>query len=494
VAEPQRATPPADIDAEQALVGAAILDADVLERVEIQPTDFYRPAHETMWRALAALNGAHPDRPRGLLDELRERGEIRGPLNGAYIVECVQACRTPAAAHQYARVVHNAARQRRIIETLERGLQRTAGVASDDIEGPGWEAMGDLEAVLSGASHRLSTTTWEPLPLGEVLAGRDLDPPPTMLPRIDGACLLYAAATHVFAGEPGSGKTWLALYAALLELAAGHRVTMVDFEDRADRIVGRLLALGAKPEAIAELFIYLRPAKPLDDAGRIVLERAIAGSSLVVVDGVTEAMTMHGLDLGNNMDIAKFYGMVPRFIADHGPGVVLIDHVTKDAESRGRWAIGGQHKMAGTDGVAYTIVAMERFGRGKMGSSRVVIGRDRPGHVDGIALGKTAAVFHLDATVPVVVTGTLEVPEPIPTGPAGEAHYTVYMHRISMFLTMNPGLRRDEIIDGVRGKATYIRAGLDTLIQEGYVEVDEGEKGTKLHRLVIPYNPDQETL
>ena len=43
-----------------------------------------------------------------------------------------------------------------------------------------------------------------------------------------------------------------------------------------------------------------------------------------------------------------------RPIAAAGAAVVLIDHVAKDKEKRGRYAIGAQHKLAGV-AVAYGI-------------------------------------------------------------------------------------------------------------------------------------------
>jgi len=36
--------------------------------------------------------------------------------------------------------------------------------------------------------------------------------------------------------------------------------------------------------------------------------------------------------------------------ADTGAGVLMLDHVVKSEESRGRYAIGGQHKLAGLTG------------------------------------------------------------------------------------------------------------------------------------------------
>jgi hypothetical protein len=60
-------------------------------------------------------------------------------------------------------------------------------------------------------------TAWDPEPLDDVLSG-DYEPEKTViLVRADGVALLYAGKTHSFSGESESGKSWLALLAALAD-------------------------------------------------------------------------------------------------------------------------------------------------------------------------------------------------------------------------------------------------------------------------------------
>lgn len=484
------AMPPHDQAAEQALVGSALLDPSVPERVNIQPGDFYRPQHETMWTAILGLNGAHPDRARGLLDAISASGDLKpGYLDGPYIRDCIAACVTPMAAGQYALVVARHARQRRAQQAIQRATQRLDRVDPDDLAASIYEAMSDLEDIATDAPTRADATTWEPLDLAPVLHGDELDPAPTLMPRSDGARLVYAGAVHSLSGEPGSGKTWIALHAAIDVLATGGRVLFVDFEDRASRVVGRLLALGARPEDIRERFTYVRPHRPLDDAARVHLDHAAGRATLAILDGVTEAMTLHGLDLSANPDIAAFYALLPRWVADRGPAVILIDHVIKDADRQGRWAIGGQHKLAGLDGVAYLVKTVEPFGRGKRGTARILIAKDRAGFVEEIALGRTAAEFHLDATDPNILRADLDPAEAMPTDDGGELRPTILMGRVAHFLTLAQGSGRKAIEEAVKGKRAYVKRAIDCLIQEGYIELEDGPRGAKFHRLVQPFDP-----
>ena len=122
-------------------------------------------------------------------------------------------------------------------------------------------------------------------------------------------------------------------------------------------------------------------------------------------------MTTHGFDLNSNADSALFQSLLPRWIADHGPAVVLIDHVVKDKEKQDRFALGAQHKLAGIDGVAYIVKMLQPFARGKRGLARVEISKDRPGHVREYAHGRIIAEFTLDATASdVVLTAHLMPP------------------------------------------------------------------------------------
>ena len=50
--------------------------------------------------------------------------------------------------------------------------------------------------------------------------------------------------------------------------------------------------------------------------------------------------------------------------------MLLVDHVTKSKDDRGRYAIGAQAKLAGIDGAAYSVKMVSPFGRGRTGRAR----------------------------------------------------------------------------------------------------------------------------
>jgi hypothetical protein len=228
----------------------------------------------------------------------------------------------------------------------------------------------------------------------------DLSPePPTVLRRTDGKALLYPGKTHSFVGEPEGGKTWMALAACQETLAAGGGVMYVDFEDSVKGVVRRLRALGVDIETVKRRFAYVRPTVRIGAEGAkhsLVRTGERYRPALIVLDGVTECMALHGWDINSATDAAMFLDWFPRLWERTGAAVVMIDHVVKSAESQGRWAIGSQHKLAGVNGASYTFEVMDVFGKGRHGRAKIAVAKDREGEVRADAHdGKVAGVFNL---------------------------------------------------------------------------------------------------
>lgn len=495
-------TAPHNPDAERAVLGALLTAPDRLTDIRplLNPSDFHHPVHEELYALL--LDFADHDTPIDPLtinDHLVRTGTLTTPAwrnvgGSPYLIQLQQACPITANAPAYAESVRDYARLRRAATAATNVLQLVRTADPSTLHQALLDSIDTLDATYrADTPDQTTTSTWAPLALDDVLAGQEIDPPPSLLARADGVFLLYKGAVHTVSGEPGSGKTWLTLIAALQELAHGNTVTMIDFEDRASRVIGRLLALGAHPDAIRHRFRYIRPHTGIDPTTMADLDQGIHGANLVILDGVTEAMTLHGFELEKNADVARFYDLLPRHIADTtGAAVVLIDHVVKDGEKQGRWALGGQHKLAGIDGVAYLVKAIEPFGRGKTGVARITVSKDRPGYVEEIALGRTVAELHLDAREITCLRHRLQEPSETPKDEAGNMRPTHLMERVSRWLEGNPRANRSRITESVTGKTTYVRRALDRLIQEGYVEVSQEGNREQIHRVITPFREDQD--
>ncbi|MCL4368328.1 MAG: AAA family ATPase [Actinobacteria bacterium] len=224
----------------------------------------------------------------------------------------------------------------------------------------------------------VSRRTWQPVDLSDVLSGSWVPPEPVVGQRSDGVGLFYPGKVHTVSSESEAGKTWLLLSACVDELLAGRHVLYLDFEDDEGGVTQRLLGLQVTADVILERFHYVRPTEALgagihlDDLRHLLDAHS---PSLAVLDGVTEAMTLHGMDPLSNKDIAMFGRMLPRRIADLGPAVVCLDHVVKSAESRGRYAMGGVSAFYGKAATLNRDGSIKAKGRGFYEARRVA-GRD----------------------------------------------------------------------------------------------------------------------
>lgn len=316
--------------------------------------------------------------------------------------------------------------------------------------------------------------SWRAVDLSSILAGDFESPKPTVGRRTDGVGMFYAGKVHTIASESEGGKTWLSLSAAIDELLAGQHVIYLDFEDSEIGIVRRLLNLQCPREAILERFHYVRPSDALgaginaDDLRHLLQTHR---PTLTVIDGVTEAMTLHGMDPLSNKDIATFGRLLPRQIAETGPAVVCLDHVVKSGENRGRYALGGVHKLNGLDGAAYVLENRKPFGHGLMGISTVKIAKDRPGELRSNGLpGKEGLFWFADLKLTSHAEGFLEVEVLAPAERDGSAvRPTKVMAAICVALADKGSMSQRQIEAVVTGKSKTIRDAIALLQVEGYV-------------------------
>jgi hypothetical protein len=342
--------------------------------------------------------------------------------------------------------------------------------------------------------HALAQTapTWRPKDLTDVLDGTYKPAQPTVGQRDDGIGLFYPGRVHSVIGESEGGKTWFALLAVASELAAGNSVVFIDFEDDAPGVVGRLLALGADRQAIRERFAYIRPEDPLG-AGFNRHEIATAMHDLrptfVPIDGVTEGMALHGMELKDNTDVAKFGRLLLRPLAEFGAAVVTLDHVTKDRESRGRYAIGGVHKLNGLNGAQYILENRTPFGIGLTGRTTVRVAKDRPGQLRKHAL-PSAGTLHwfADFTLRSHDETFTEASLYPPAEQTGPFRPTSLMRKVSDAIAGAPApLSVRGVQDRVTGNKDAVRQALARLVDEGFVSVEAGPRGAQLHKLEKPF-------
>jgi len=118
VPEPDR-QPPNNLEAEEAVLGAVLTAGRLLAEVAalVEESDFYRPAHRAIWRAMLRLTDRdQPTDPVTVLGELDDSGELADVGGGPFLHTLIAAVPTVANAGHYARLVAETARRRRVID------------------------------------------------------------------------------------------------------------------------------------------------------------------------------------------------------------------------------------------------------------------------------------------------------------------------------------------------------------------------------------------
>ena len=110
--------PPYNLEAEQAVLGAILLDNNaILKALEIfDPSDFYRPSHQKIFNAMYNLNEREDVIDLlTLRDELERRRELEDVGGPAYVVSLVDVVPTAANVEFHAKIVHEKAIARRLL-------------------------------------------------------------------------------------------------------------------------------------------------------------------------------------------------------------------------------------------------------------------------------------------------------------------------------------------------------------------------------------------
>lgn len=139
-------TPPQSIEAEQAVLGAVFLEPDALiTAAEILiPEDFYRPAHERIFRVMLDLHDrGQPVDLVTVTAELQDRKLLEEIGGVSYLSDLANAVPTAANVEYYSHVIEEKSLLRRLIKT------------ATDIVAEGYASEEEVETILDNAEKRV---------------------------------------------------------------------------------------------------------------------------------------------------------------------------------------------------------------------------------------------------------------------------------------------------------------------------------------------------
>lgn len=234
------------IEAEQALLGAILLDQEGIDRCELRPEHFCRDDHRLIyrWALEARQDGIAVD-----AITVAEHGERTGELHRAgglpYMVELANNAPGSRGLPGWAQIIKDAAKRRQAVQ-IARQLQA-------DIRESG--AVGDAITALMGLDRE--DEAWElSLRQGMTAAYRDLEAAfqrkgelpgvTTGLSKLDKHLGGWIAGDlTIIQARPAMGKTALMLCMAKAGASTGHQIGIISGEQPAAQISARLLSIGS---------------------------------------------------------------------------------------------------------------------------------------------------------------------------------------------------------------------------------------------------------
>lgn len=315
-------TPPQDIEAEQSVLGSMMLSKDAIVDVteEIDGSDYYKPAHETIHNVIVDLSGrGEPVDAVTVAAELQKRGDLQRVGGAPYLHTLIASVPTAANAGYYARIVRERSLLRRLVQSGTRIVQLGYADAGGDVD----QIVDQAQAEIYAVSERRAGTDYVSMneisesildELEDIERNKDhVGGVPTGFVDLDELTQgLHPGQMIIVAARPAMGKSTLALDFCR-SASLHHEITSVIFSLEMSRseIAMRLLS--------AESGVFLTKMR----AGRMTSEdwRKISETT----SRVSEAPLF--IDDSPNMSMAEIRAKCRRLKQQHDLGLVVVDYL-----------------------------------------------------------------------------------------------------------------------------------------------------------------------
>jgi len=243
---------PQNIEAEEAVLGALLIDPDAIIRVAtfLQASDFHVQRHGMVYQAILDLHERRePADLVTLTDELERREQLSQVGGPAFLTGLINATPTSIHVEYYARIVERTAVLRRLIDAAGQ-IAKLAYQDMDDVD----EVVDRAESIIFGVSEKRVSRDLVPIRQalddfydrieylrehqGEIIGI------PTGLADLDKLLGGFQRSDLVIiAGRPGMGKTSLALSIALQAARRWNkRIGIFSMEMSNEQVVQRLVS------------------------------------------------------------------------------------------------------------------------------------------------------------------------------------------------------------------------------------------------------------
>lgn len=322
---PKIRIPPQNIDAEQSLLGALLIDKDAILKIEdrTRAEDFYKPAHAEIFSAVRDLqNKREPIDMLTLTNRLNERGKLEEIGGRAYLVQLASAVATSAHVQNYAEIIQKKATLRRLLSIASEITE----LAHDEKD--------EIDNILDIAEQKMFSVSTNHLkanftPITEVLDDafdridelhRDrgkLRGIPTGFPEIDQLLAgLQKSDLVILAARPSVGKTSFALDIARMA-AVTHKVPVGIFslEMSKEQLVDRMICSEAGVDLWRMRTGKLDDRSEHNDFTRIGHALGTLSEAPIYIDDTA------------NINVMQIRTKARRLQSEKGLGLIVIDYL-----------------------------------------------------------------------------------------------------------------------------------------------------------------------
>ncbi len=323
MAETNRAlrTPPQNVDAEKALLGAIILKPDVMHdiSVTIYPESFYADKHSEIYRAIYAIfSKGDPIDTISVVTKLKEFGQLDRVGGASYVTELIETVPAAGNAGYYAEQVLNKSTLRNLIH------------AADDIAEIAYSDPESVDEALDQAEKKVFQATQAPSaqkfrPIGTALKEawerfehlnanpQDKRGVPSGFTALDNVLAGFQKSDLIIlAARPSMGKTTFALdIARNAALLHGASVGIFSLEMSDQQLVDRMLAAEAGVDSWK-----LRTGRLSNDHEYEALQIAMQKLDRAPIHIIDEAA----------MNIVKMRSAARRLKNEYGLDMLIVDY------------------------------------------------------------------------------------------------------------------------------------------------------------------------
>ncbi len=313
--------PPQNIDAEQSVLGAMLIDKEAVYKVMeiLNPQDFYRDSHKLIYEAILQL--VDKDTPLDLItvcEQLRQNGTLEQVGGVSYIATLATLVPTAANVEYYARIVEEKSLLRTLIQLSNR-VSTMGYQGNEDVQ----SMMSIVEESLNELSRRRHSSDFTPI--SEVLMTTfdqieqmeknkgSLTGLSTGFIDLDKiTCGLQKSDLIILAARPSMGKTTLGLMIALnVGMRSKVPVAIFSLEMSKEQLVQRMLCA----EAMVDQHKLRTGMLEQDDWNRLTEVAGHLSAAPIYIDDTA------------SISVRELRAKARRLQGEKGLGLIVVDYL-----------------------------------------------------------------------------------------------------------------------------------------------------------------------